>query len=205
MRAILGNPVYTGRAVWNRQRTDRVLVDPDNPGLGHREVVQWNNPDQWIISKEATHAALVSEAEFVAVQTVRAAQADARHVYLLTGLLRCGLCGRRMQGAVTRGNPAYRCRHGCTSGSSADPGRPKNFYVRESYVLARLPLLYARLSGGQSAGTTGSTRSATTKRKQTRPEEVIDYLRERALTLSYDHETRTLEVQHGEQPVRVTV
>jgi hypothetical protein len=34
---------------------------------------------------------------------------------------------------------------------------------------------------------------------------VIDYLRERALTLSYDHETRTLEVQHGEQPVRVTV
>ena len=28
---------------------------------------------------------------------------------------------------------------------------------------------------------------------------MIDYLRERTLTLSYDHETRTLEVQHGEQ------
>jgi len=67
VRAILGNPAYTGRAVWNRQRTDRVLVDPDNPGLGHREVVRWNNPDQWIISREATHAAVVSEADFVAV------------------------------------------------------------------------------------------------------------------------------------------
>ena len=32
---ILANPVYTGRMVWNRQRTDRVLCDLDNPGLGH--------------------------------------------------------------------------------------------------------------------------------------------------------------------------
>jgi len=75
-----------------------------------------------------------------------------------------------MKGAVTHGNPAYRCWHGCTRGSSADPARPKNAYVRESHVLARLPLLYTRLSGGQPAATTGSKTSATAKRKQTRPE-----------------------------------
>jgi site-specific DNA recombinase len=32
--AILGNPRYTGRQVWNRQRTDLDLVDPANTGLG---------------------------------------------------------------------------------------------------------------------------------------------------------------------------
>jgi len=33
--AILANPRYTGRQVWNRQRTDFDLVDPDNATLGH--------------------------------------------------------------------------------------------------------------------------------------------------------------------------
>jgi site-specific DNA recombinase len=32
--AILANPRYTGRQVWNRQRTDFDLADPANTGLG---------------------------------------------------------------------------------------------------------------------------------------------------------------------------
>ena len=42
--AILANPRYTGRQVWNRQRTDHDLVDPANTGLGHRQVQRWNLP-----------------------------------------------------------------------------------------------------------------------------------------------------------------
>ena len=34
--AILAKPRYTGRQVWNLQRTDFDLVDPTNTGLGHR-------------------------------------------------------------------------------------------------------------------------------------------------------------------------
>jgi hypothetical protein len=34
--AILANPWYTGRQVWNRQRTD---LDPVNTGLGHKQVI----------------------------------------------------------------------------------------------------------------------------------------------------------------------
>ena len=41
VRAILANPRYTGRPVWNRQRTDQDLTDPANTGLGHREVQRW--------------------------------------------------------------------------------------------------------------------------------------------------------------------
>src|ERR1022692_1526421 len=42
--AILANPRYTGRQVWNRQRTDFDLVDPANTGPGHKQVQLWNLP-----------------------------------------------------------------------------------------------------------------------------------------------------------------
>ena len=45
MAAILANPRYAGRQVWNRQRTDFDLVDPAKTGLGHRQVQRWNLPE----------------------------------------------------------------------------------------------------------------------------------------------------------------
>ena len=57
--AILANPRYTGRQVWNRQRTDFDLVDPVNTALGHRQVQRWNLPEGWVISRHPAHAALV--------------------------------------------------------------------------------------------------------------------------------------------------
>jgi site-specific DNA recombinase len=41
---ILSNPRYTGRQVWNRQRTDRALADPADVSLGHKSVQRWNLP-----------------------------------------------------------------------------------------------------------------------------------------------------------------
>jgi site-specific DNA recombinase len=68
VRAILSNPRYTGRQVWNRQRTDSDLVDPANTGLGHRPVQRWNLPEGWVISARPAHPAIVSEADFIAAQ-----------------------------------------------------------------------------------------------------------------------------------------
>ena len=65
---ILSNPRYTGRQVWNRQRTDRDLADPADVSLGHRSVQRWNLPDGWVISRRPAHVALVSEADFIAAQ-----------------------------------------------------------------------------------------------------------------------------------------
>jgi len=42
LRSVLANPRFTGRQVWNRQRTDHDLIDPANTGLGHRQVPRWN-------------------------------------------------------------------------------------------------------------------------------------------------------------------
>jgi len=38
VRAILANPGYTGRQVWNRQPTAMDLIDPANTGLGPEQV-----------------------------------------------------------------------------------------------------------------------------------------------------------------------
>jgi site-specific DNA recombinase len=133
--AILGNPRYTGRQVWNRQRTDCELADPANTSLGHKSVQRWNLPDGWVISDRPAHPALVSEADFIAARDISAARGPAPATapaapgmrrYLLAGLLICGACGRRMESAWSNGQPAYRCRHGHTSAAPPDPARPKN-------------------------------------------------------------------------------
>jgi hypothetical protein len=43
--AILANPRYAGRQVWNRQRTDFDLADPANITVGHKQVQRWNLPE----------------------------------------------------------------------------------------------------------------------------------------------------------------
>jgi hypothetical protein len=95
--AILANPRYTGRQVWNRQRTDFDLVDPANTTLGHKQVQRWNLPEGWVISRHPAHAALVSEADFIAAQQIevpRGPVGPAVRRYLLAGLIACGRCGR---------------------------------------------------------------------------------------------------------------
>ena len=105
---ILQNPRYTGRQVWNRQRTDKDLADPADVSLGHKSVQRWNLPDGWVISARPAHEALITEADYIAAQDVSAARgpvpaavpaAPERRRYLLAGLLACGTCGRRMESA----------------------------------------------------------------------------------------------------------
>jgi site-specific DNA recombinase len=188
--AILANPRYTGRQVWNRQRTDRDLVDPGNTGLGHRPVQRWNLPEGWVISRKPAHPALVSEADFIAAQDATAPRGPAGPAarrYLLAGLLTCGRCGRRLESAWANGKPAYRCRHGYTSATSPDSTRPKNTYVREDQILPRLAAVAILLDHGPapSSGTTHITAPGATAA-------LIDHLQATGITLTYDPDTRTL-------------
>jgi hypothetical protein len=203
---ILANPVYTGRMVWNRQCTDRDLVDPDNTGLGHRDVRRWNAPDQWVISDLTVHPALVSETDFIAIQGLHAEREDAKHTYLLTGLLRCTLCERAFEGHWVRQTPGYRCRHGRSSTTTPDAARPKNTYLPEMRITAKLPLPHHLLTiAGSTEDVAGATASAATTRPPAKtPEEVIDHLREHALVLCYDPRTRALGI-NGSNETRVTL
>jgi hypothetical protein len=191
---ILRNPRYTGRQVWNRQRTDRDLADPADVSLGHKSVQRWNLPDGWVISRRPAHSALVSEADFIAAQDIRAVRgpipdksltAPCQRLYLLAGLLVCGGCGRRMESAWSNGKPAYRCRHGHTTASTPGPGRAKNAYIREDRILPHLPALHLRLTGYATPQRRQRTRRGLDVRHRASPEDVIRYLRERQITLTY--------------------
>lgn len=131
--SILENPRYTGRQVWNRQRTDH----DSGSGSGR----SWNDHSEWIVSDAPVHPPLVSEADFVAVQSMRAARpaADGSHRrYRLRGLVVCGRCGRRMDAHWINHRAGYRCRHGHTSARPRRPDLPQNLYTREGQLLELL-------------------------------------------------------------------
>jgi site-specific DNA recombinase len=164
-------------------------------------------PEGWVISNRPAHAALVSEADFIKAQDTTAPRgpaAPAARRYLLAGLLACGRCGRRMESAWSNGKPGYRCRHGRTSATSPDPGRPKNTYIREDKLLPHLPALHLFL-----------TTPATRARRRTRagadvtgtvsPGEVIGYLREHEITLTWYPAAGALQARVPETAKTVTV
>jgi len=192
--AILANPRYTGRQVWNRQRTDSDLVDPANTGLGCRPVQRWNLPAGWVISHRPAHPAIVSEADYVAAQDASAPRGPAgpaTRQYLLAGLLRCGGCGRRLESAWSNGKPAYRCRHGYTSATRPDPGRPKNLYVREDQILPHLAALaILQANDGQVPRSRKQGRAQVTA--PAHAADLIDRLRATGTSLIYDPASKTL-------------
>jgi site-specific DNA recombinase len=59
--AILANPRYTGRQIWNRQHIDHNETIAGEKATSRGSVFRWNPKDQWIISNGLAHPALVSE------------------------------------------------------------------------------------------------------------------------------------------------
>lgn len=113
----IANPRYTGRQVRNKQRKDEVLIDVTDVALGHMTKMRWNEPGKWIWSEHSAHEPLIDVETFERAQAMRRAWgvSDERsprrtpRPYALRGLLRCGACGRRMQGSWNNGKPHYRC------------------------------------------------------------------------------------------------
>jgi site-specific DNA recombinase len=154
VRAILSNPRYTGVGVWGRQRRDEVLVDVEDVAAGHRSLMRWNDEDRWIRSPQTAHEPLISTELFEAAQVRRAANARpgaerkgrrTSHAYLLRGLLRCGLCDRRMQGTWNHGRPHYRCRYPAEYALTEEIDHPKAVYLREDEIVPRLDHWIARV------------------------------------------------------------
>jgi len=204
--AILSNPRYTGRQVWNRQPTSRDLIDPANTGLGHRDIQRRNLPEGWVISACPAHPALVSEADWITAPRASAPRGPAGPAtrrYLLAGLIRCGTCGRRLESSWSNGKPAYRCRHGHPSSARPDPNRPKNAYVREDQILPHLSAMailladYDLIPRPRQPGDVRTTPPGDTA-------DLIERLRERRLTLTYDPLRKTLR-SDTQDPIAIAI
>jgi hypothetical protein len=146
VRAILINPRYTGVAVWGRQRRDEVLVDVEDVAAGHRTRVRWNEEDAWVRSPAVAHEPLISTEVFEAARARRAANGRTTirklrrtpRPYLLRGLLRCGLCDRRMQGSWNHEQAYYRCRYPTEYALPRRTQHPMTVYVREAKIVQPL-------------------------------------------------------------------
>jgi site-specific DNA recombinase len=146
VRAILGNPRYTGRQVWNKQRKDEILLDVNDVARGYETRLRWNDTAQWVWSETLAQEPLVTAEDFEAAQAIMADAGRARrssreahqritHPYILRGRLYCGYCGRRMQGQYSNHAPYYRCRYPKEYALASHIRHPGNVYLREADIL----------------------------------------------------------------------
>ena len=147
IRAILQNPRYTGRQVWNRQRRDETLIDVDDVALGHETKMRWNDRADWVWSAEVTHEALVDPDAFAQAQLLRSTgthrpsdqkKRRTARPYMLRSLVFCGLCHRRMEGTWNNDRAHYRCRYAAEYALAKGIDHPRTVYVREDRIIERL-------------------------------------------------------------------
>ncbi|MGH3537364.1 MAG: recombinase family protein, partial [Pseudonocardiaceae bacterium] len=152
VRAILENPKYTGYAFFGRWTKHEMLLNPDDVAAGHVVRFQRSSTDRIVRSRKPAHSAVVSVEQFTEVQMLRRSRAagglEARRKlergpkatkrpYPLRGRIRCGYCGRRMEGTPRQGRTYYRCTaRSLAPGSPLLNDHPKNVYLPERAVLA---------------------------------------------------------------------
>jgi site-specific DNA recombinase len=152
VRAILSNPRYTGRQVWNKQAKSEELINVDDVALGHATKLKWNDPGLWIWSREPVHEPLIDIEVFEQVQALRRARgsADERSPrrtprgYALRGIVRCGVCKRRMQGSWNNGKPHYRCTFLTQYAAKNKVNHPTSVYLREEQLLPQIDAWLSR-------------------------------------------------------------
>ena len=154
VRVILTNPRYTGRQVWNKQRTDEVLLDVNDVALGHTSIMRWNPTSRWIVSKEVVHEPLVSDEVFELVQQQLARRARSgthprkpyrsRHPYVFKSMIYCAICQRRMQAHQAHGSAYYRCRYAQEYALANQVEHPLNVVMREDALVRPLDRWLAR-------------------------------------------------------------
>jgi hypothetical protein len=85
-----------------------------------------------------------------------------------------------------------------------DPSRPKNTYVREDKLLPHLPALHLLLTT-PAVRTRRRTRAGTDTIGSASPDEVIAYLREQEITITWNPATAALQARATRTAKTVTI
>ena len=117
IRSILKNPAYAGAFAYGRRIVDPTRQIPGRPATGRIRRSQ----TQWLVLVRDVYPAYITWAEYEMIQATLAEnrqkmverltrrQALRDGIALLTGLVRCGKCGRAMQVAYKDGRFQYVC------------------------------------------------------------------------------------------------
>jgi site-specific DNA recombinase len=103
----------------------------------------------------------------------------------------CRRAAVRSCSAWSNGKPAYRCRHGYTSATRPEPGRPGNTYVREDQIVPHLAAAAILLAGPPGTPARGN-RSLAQVTGPASTAALIDRMRADGVVLPYDPQDRTL-------------
>ncbi|MFD9224356.1 recombinase family protein [Streptomyces sp. NPDC060064] len=147
VRAILTNPRYTGRQVWNRQHKHESLLDIEDVTLGYTTTLRWNSKDKWLVSQRIAHTPLIDDETFAQAQDILASRTRTgpahgvkrtQNLYVLRGALTHAVCGRKMQGHWAHDEAYYRCRFPEEYALANHIQHPRNVYLRETWILPPL-------------------------------------------------------------------
>ncbi|MFC4912296.1 recombinase family protein [Actinomadura gamaensis] len=147
VRAILTNPRYTGRQVWNRQRKDEVLLDLNDVTLGHVTKMRWNEIGEWVVSDKIVQTPIIDDTTFRRAQELLKARGKSacvhkphrsKHTYVFKGRVYCGLCHRKMQSQWINKAPYYRCKFAEEYAIANKIDHPRNVYLREDAILGHI-------------------------------------------------------------------
>jgi hypothetical protein len=118
---LLHHPAYTGAYVYGRRRTDLRRKQPGRPGTGRTAVAR----EQWQVLLKDRFPAYITWEQYEAnleqleQNQARALGAPRKGAALLSGLLRCGRCGRRMTVSYAGTLLRYSC-----AWAASDHGEP---------------------------------------------------------------------------------
>jgi site-specific DNA recombinase len=141
--AKVGRDERLRRAKAQREREERLgRPKGGKPAKGKSHPRFYNDPSEWIVTRD-THAPLVSRELFAKVQALlpkrrgrkgeRSGEGKGSHAYLYSGLVRCGRCGRSMQGQVAyklqSGEPVRR--YVCSGNNNNGSCRHRVVYEKE--------------------------------------------------------------------------
>lgn len=118
---MLDNPAYAGRCVYNRRTLSKWHVFAEGGSVERKgEGVEKRSPEDWIVCEDAWPA-LVDAETFEAVQARRKMSREGKlphyrgnamkSEYLLSGLMRCGVCGGKMTGNTQKSSKGYKTRY----------------------------------------------------------------------------------------------
>jgi hypothetical protein len=147
-----------------------MLLDPDDVAAGHVTRFRRASPDRIVRSRLPAHPAIVSVETFTAAQLLRRTKSAGglatarksergkqreRRTYVLRGLVRCGVCRRKMAGEMVRKAAYYRCAtRTLAPGSAALADHPSPVNLREDVIVEALNRWIGRLFHPESVDQT---------------------------------------------------